>query len=81
MLTEDKFALIGSDIFRFKRSTDVSFFIFDASPSIWKASFQKRLECALVISEKAFRMEGETSKIKILASAERLNLNNLNASG
>ena len=35
--------------------------------------FQKRLECALVISQ-AFRMEGETSKIKKLASVERLNL-------
>ena len=33
------------------------------------------LECALVISEEAFRMEGETSKIKKLASVERLNLN------
>ena len=37
--------------------------------------FEKRLECSLVISEEAFRMEGETSKIKKLASVERLNLN------
>ena len=35
---------------------------------------KKVLECALVISEEAFQMEGETSKIKKLASVERLNL-------
>ena len=38
MEIEDKFAFIGSDIFRFKRSTDASFFIFDVSLSIQKAS-------------------------------------------
>ena len=40
MKIEDKFAFIGSDIFRFNRSTDASFFIFDVSPSICKASSQ-----------------------------------------
>ena len=38
MKIEDKFAFIGSDIFRFKRSTDASFFIYDVSPSVRKAS-------------------------------------------
>ena len=38
MKIEDKFAFIGSDIFRFKRSTDACYFIFDVSPSIRKAS-------------------------------------------
>ena len=36
---------------------------------------KNRLECALVICEEALQMEGETSKIKKLASVERLNLN------
>ena len=77
-------------VFRFKRSTDESFYIFDVSPSMrkasseitsahsklfWKCFWKFHLECALVISEEAFRMEGETSKIKKLASVERLNLN------
>ena len=35
---------------------------------------KNRLECALVICEEAFRMEGEMSKIKKLASVERLSL-------
>ena len=38
MKIEDKFAFNGSDIFIFIRSTDASFFIFDASPSVRKAS-------------------------------------------
>ena len=38
MKIEDKFAFIRSDIFRFKRFTDASFFIFDILPSIRKAS-------------------------------------------
>ena len=35
---EGKFAFIGSDIITFKHSTDASFFIFDVSPSVRKAS-------------------------------------------
>ena len=38
MKIEDKFAFIGFDIFRFRRSTDASFFIFGVSPSVRKAS-------------------------------------------
>ena len=65
-----QFAFLGSDIFRFKRSIDASFFIFDVSPSIRKASsdltnsseiFQKRLESALV--NKFFRNFPKTFRV------------------
>ena len=43
---EDKFAFIESDIIRFKRSADASFFIFDVSPSVRKASSEIGLTSA-----------------------------------
>ena len=38
---------------------------------IWPVS---GLQCTLVVSEEAFRTEGETSKMKKFASVERLNV-------